>query len=104
MLTTLRQWFGTSTAVQVILQPDAVQFTVAPGQTVLQAAIAATVKLRHKCKVGSCGTCRYRVLSGQVRFVQDVTYTLHDTEIQTGVILACQTLPITDVVIEAIPQ
>ncbi|QLQ33399.1 MAG: 2Fe-2S iron-sulfur cluster binding domain-containing protein [Candidatus Thiothrix singaporensis] len=90
--------------MQVTLQPDAVQFTVAPKQTVLQAATAATVKLRHKCKVGSCGTCRYRVLSGQVRFVQDVTYTLSADEINAGIILACQTVPVTDVVIESIAR
>ena len=40
--------------------------TVAKGQTLLEAAEAASVEIPNSCRGGVCGTCRTRVISGEV--------------------------------------
>ncbi len=39
---------------------------ILPGQTVLEAAIASGVDLKHSCMSGTCGECACRVKSGKV--------------------------------------
>ncbi|MGE5412934.1 MAG: 2Fe-2S iron-sulfur cluster-binding protein [Syntrophomonadaceae bacterium] len=40
--------------------------TVARGQTLLEAAEAASIEIPNSCRGGVCGTCRTRVISGEV--------------------------------------
>jgi ring-1,2-phenylacetyl-CoA epoxidase subunit PaaE len=41
-----------------------------------------------------CGTCRARVLAGQVRMRRN--FALEQADIDAGYVLTCQSLPITD--------
>ena len=101
MLNHLKQWLGQApSAITVTLLPDAIDYKVQAQQTLLQAAIEAGVSIRHKCKVGSCGTCCYRLVEGRVKTLQDVSYTLNQDELAQGAILLCQTIAISNVVIE----
>ncbi|WP_287754419.1 2Fe-2S iron-sulfur cluster-binding protein, partial [Achromobacter sp.] len=50
---------------QVIIQPSQHQFPVEPGQTVLDAALAAGIVLPYSCRNGACSTCKGRVVSGE---------------------------------------
>ena len=73
-------------------------FSCPPGRTILEAANAAQVPFRQSCGEGACGTCRARVLSGQ--FATDGQALFSAEEIAAGWVLACQTLPKSDVEIE----
>lgn len=42
------------------------RFVVAPGQTLLEAAMQQRVDLPFSCTVGGCGACRVRLVEGQV--------------------------------------
>lgn len=44
-----------------------VRFACAEGDTLLRAALRAGVALPYECNSGSCGSCRYQLLSGTVR-------------------------------------
>lgn len=44
-----------------------VRFPCAEGDTLLRAALRAGVGLAYECNSGSCGSCRYQLLSGTVR-------------------------------------
>jgi ferredoxin-NADP reductase len=58
----------------------------APGQTLLEAAESAGVCIDSLCRAGVCGTCRTRVVNGQV----DCDSTaLGDADRQDGYVLAC---------------
>ena len=73
---------------------------VAPGETLLQAALRHGIAFPNRCRVGGCGTCKCRLAEGQVRALTQPAYLLDDDQIKRGYILACQSVPRTDVSIE----
>lgn len=75
-------------------------FTVGRNETVLEAALKADISYPHDCTVGTCGSCRTRLLAGKVDAITPFGYTLSREELQAGYILACQAVPKTDLVID----
>jgi CDP-4-dehydro-6-deoxyglucose reductase len=75
-------------------------FDVAPGRTLLDAALDAGLNLPHSCKGGSCGACRARLLSGQVVYPNGPPLGLSDAETAEGFILLCQARAQGDVSVE----
>ncbi len=67
-----------------------IEFTVEPGMTLLNAALASGIDWPHKCKVGSCGTCRCQVVSGAIKPYMDFSYVLTPEQLNNGYALACQ--------------
>lgn len=94
------------------LQPPAParhQLTVLPGgwcvpaagsQTLLQAALAAGVRLPSSCRNGTCRSCLARLLSGRVAYTIDWPGLLVEEKAE-GWILPCVACARGDVVIEA---
>ena len=82
------------------VEPGGHRLEVAPGQKLLNAALDAGLDWPHDCRVGSCGTCRCRLLSGRIKPLGDFIYTLDAADIERGMILACQSLLKSDVVVE----
>ncbi len=72
-------------------RPIAVPFE---GDSILDTAMAAGIKLPYACKAGVCCTCRARVLEGEVRM--DKQYSLEQHELDAGFVLSCQSHPVTD--------
>jgi NAD(P)H-flavin reductase/ferredoxin len=73
---------------------------VGPNETLLQAALRQGVPFPFSCRVGGCATCRCRLVSGRVRELTETAYLLDEADIRDGAILACQSVPQTDVEIE----
>lgn len=69
------------------------------GQTVLQMARAAGVRIPAACEFGLCGTCKVRKLSGEVEMSHNGG--ILDDEIADGYILACCSKPLSALEIEA---
>ena len=84
----------------VQINPGGASLTVSPGETILQAALDQGISFPHNCRVGSCATCKCRLVSGRVKELSDSGYVLSGEEIKSGMILACQALPVSDAVIE----
>lgn len=102
MLAWIKQKFSSSALPRVArLAGSEGQFAVAPQHTLLQAALESGIDFPHHCTVGTCGTCRCRLVQGDVRSILDFSYTLSAAELEAGYILACQALLKTDIVIEA---
>ena len=80
-------------AATVHVEPYGWQFDVPPGQTILQAALAQALPWPSRCRVGSCTTCRCRLLEGEVRALTDTSYVLTREQLSARVILACQSQP-----------
>ncbi len=59
-----------------------------PTSTVLEAADDAGVDIDNSCRAGTCGSCKVKLLKGEV--TMDVEDALDDADRQAGVILACQ--------------
>jgi len=69
---------------------DTLNLKVEKGKTLLNAALSSGIAWPHKCKVGSCGTCKSQVLSGDIKAQIDFSYVLSPEEIAAGYVLACQ--------------
>ena len=63
-------------------------------ETILDATLRTRPDAPFSCTGGVCGTCRARVTSGEVRM--DRNYALEPDEVAAGIVLACQSHPVTD--------
>lgn len=76
------------------------QVTVQPRETILQAALRSGVEFPNSCRVGACGTCKCRLTDGKVKELTETGYLLSADEIEQGYILACQSVPLSDIHVE----
>ncbi len=76
---------------------NALPVLVEPRETVLQAALRSGVDFPNSCRVGGCGACRCRLVEGSVDELTETAYLLSREEIDRGYILACQSVPRSDV-------
>jgi naphthalene 1,2-dioxygenase ferredoxin reductase component len=65
--------------------------------TILDAALAAGVLYPHGCRVGECGSCKSKLLSGEVAMKPCLPDALSADERAQGWILACRAIPKVDV-------
>lgn len=68
--------------------------TMSKEDKVLDAVLSVRSDAPFACKGGVCGTCRARVVGGQVEM--EVNYALEPDELATGLVLTCQAHPVTD--------
>ncbi len=86
---------------QCSLLPSGRAFPVDEGETILQAALRAGVVLPYGCKDGACGSCKARLMEGQVDYGDYRRKVLSDEEREQGGVLLCCATALTDVVVKA---
>ena len=86
--------------MRVTVSKSGRSFRVDRGQAVLDAALRAGLNLPHSCKSGNCGSCRARLVEGEVRYPNGAPLGLSDAEIADGLILLCQARAESDLSIE----
>jgi ring-1,2-phenylacetyl-CoA epoxidase subunit PaaE len=78
--------------VTVRLRGRSSSFPVAfDGEVILDAALRARPDAPFSCRDGVCGTCRCRLVEGEVEMERH--YVLEPDELEAGVVLACQSHP-----------
>lgn len=82
--------------VTVVLDGRATVVPVERAETVLDAAQRARSDLPFACKGGVCGTCRARVVEGEVAMRRN--YALEEHEVEAGFVLTCQSVPLSGAV------
>ncbi|WP_079418727.1 CDP-6-deoxy-delta-3,4-glucoseen reductase [Thiomonas intermedia] len=85
----------------VTVQPSGHQYTAESEETLLAAAIRQSVGLPYGCQDGACGSCKCRLLEGQITLGTHQLKALSEAERAQGFILACRAKALTDVVIES---
>ena len=85
----------------VRIEPHGRTLRVSPGAPVLEAALAAGLNLPHSCKSGHCGSCRARLLAGELRYPGPRPLGVTAAEAADGYVLLCQARPSSDVTVEA---
>ena len=86
---------------KVTIQPKGESFEVKPSQTLLEAAIDAGINIPYGCRNGGCGSCKAKLISGEVICDQFQQSAMTDDEKNEGFTLCCQAYLTSDVVIEA---
>jgi len=87
---------------KLLIEPAALEVRVNSQTPLLQAALDQGIAFPHNCRAGGCGTCKCRLISGKVKELTDKSYLLSAEELQQNYILACQSLPRSDVVVEVV--
>lgn len=77
------------------------KFESREGESVLDAALRQGVMLPYSCKNGTCGSCRGRLIEGDVHYPFHLPLALEQEEIAEGYTLLCQAEPTADLVVEA---
>ncbi|MFE0760690.1 2Fe-2S iron-sulfur cluster-binding protein [Streptomyces smyrnaeus] len=67
---------------------------VREGETLLETVLRNRTDAPYACKGGVCGTCRARLLGGEVHM--DRNFALEPEELEAGYVLACQSHPLTE--------
>ena len=88
---------GPSSEVTVVLDGRSTTVTMTEGVTVLEGAQRSRPDLPFACKGGVCGTCRARVVEGEVRMRRN--FALEPAEVAAGFVLTCQSTPVTEKVV-----
>jgi ferredoxin len=70
-----------------------------PFGNILDLAEANGVQLENACRVGVCGTCKVKLLSGEVSM--ETEDGLQDEDRNQNLILPCVAVPKTDLIIDA---
>lgn len=86
---------------QITVQPSGRMFTTEPGEAILAAAIRQGIGMPYGCKDGACGSCKCRMLEGTVVHGPHQSKALSAEEEAAGLVLTCQAVPQTDVVLES---
>jgi ring-1,2-phenylacetyl-CoA epoxidase subunit PaaE len=82
--------------VTIVLDGRSTTLTLPMDETVLDSAQRVRGDLPFACKGGVCGTCRARVVDGEVEMRRN--YALEPKEVDAGYVLTCQTVPTSDAV------
>ena len=83
----------------VDFQLSAKSTSIEGDETILEAAERVGVDMNYSCRVGSCGECSVKIVSGEVEM--EVEDALEPDDKAANIILACQARPASNVVIEA---
>jgi CDP-4-dehydro-6-deoxyglucose reductase len=86
---------------QLQILPVGLSCPLLPEQTVLDAALADGLMLKHSCRTGTCGSCKGQVLSGDVDHGNSPLEVLSAAERAQGLALFCCATARSDLVIEA---
>lgn len=91
---------GDAEQARVVIIRDGLQREIAFSKeqpSILDAASAAGLEVPFSCTSGVCGTCRARLVEGQVRMERN--FALDKKEVAAGFVLTCQAHPTTERVV-----
>ncbi len=87
---------GETSEVTVVLNGRSTTLALSRAESVLDGAQKVRGDLPFACKGGVCGTCRAKVVDGEVEMVRN--YALEAEEVARQFVLTCQTYPVSDTV------
>lgn len=87
-------------AFQISLQPSGHAYTAEANATVLESALAAGFTLSYGCRNGACGSCKGKVLSGEIDHGKAQLSALSAEERSKGFALLCCATARSDLTLE----
>ncbi len=83
------------------IEPSGRIFSVLHNENILAAALRQGLNLPYGCRDGHCGSCKSRLLKGEVHYPEHLTEALSTEERIAGIALLCQAKPLSDITLEA---
>src|SRR5882672_4647439 len=83
-------WAMSSREYTVRIDPHRRTITAREDRPILEAALDAGLNLPHSCKSGHCGSCRARLIAGEIHYPNGPPLGITAEEAQCGDILLCQ--------------
>ena len=85
----------------VTVMPSGKQFAVEADETILEAGLRQGVVLPYGCKNGACGSCKAKIVEGEVEQGPHQANALRGEDVARGMALLCCAKPASDLVVEA---
>ncbi|ENA3446230.1 CDP-6-deoxy-delta-3,4-glucoseen reductase [Yersinia enterocolitica] len=73
--------------LNIKLQPSGINFNADESVTILDAALQNDINIEYSCKDGTCGTCKAKLISGEIEQGENTSLTNED--VANGIILTC---------------
>ena len=89
-------------SAHIKIQPSNHEFWLEGKNSILEAAVQSGISLNYGCTSGNCGLCKARIVSGEVRKIQNHDYVLSEAEKNMNYVLLCSCTAVSDLVIEAL--
>ncbi|MGI9302361.1 MAG: 2Fe-2S iron-sulfur cluster-binding protein [Gammaproteobacteria bacterium] len=86
----------------VTLLPSQHQFLVESTDTLLDAALRSGIAVDYGCSNGSCGACKVKLESGEIKRVRHHDYALREAQRSGGYFLLCAYTAACDLVLETV--
>ena len=85
-------------SIEITIKVDDVESVIkgSKNETILDAALENDVDAPYSCQGGACATCIGKLVSGKATMLQN--HILTDSEIEEGLVLACQAVPATNII------
>ena len=84
------------TKITVVVDDEETSFEMSQKQTILEATLKQGIDAPYSCQGGVCSSCICRITEGKAVMKKNAILT--DSEIEEGLVLACQAVPTTDTV------
>jgi ferredoxin-NADP reductase len=85
-------------SIELKFSRSALTYRISPDETLLESSEKNGVLIQSGCRLGVCGTCMTRLLSGSVRM--ETAEALNDQLRSQGFILPCVSRPVTDITLD----
>ncbi|MEP7084670.1 MAG: CDP-6-deoxy-delta-3,4-glucoseen reductase [Betaproteobacteria bacterium] len=85
---------------EITIKPSDHRFDCAEDETILAAALRASLLLPYGCRDGACGSCKSKIVDGEVDYGHSQTSTLTEIEKKQGYVLPCVARPLSAVTLE----
>ncbi|MDH7444051.1 fatty acid desaturase [Aquimarina sp. 2201CG14-23] len=94
-----KQLSGNEYQINTLINNSNMVFKGDASETILNAAIRANKEVPYACMMGDCGTCKAKLVEGEVHWNSKKEIVLLEREIDQGYILTCTCVPKTDITI-----
>lgn len=85
---------------EIRLNDSTISYRCEGGDTLLKAGLRSGHGLPYECSVGSCGTCKFELLEGEMEVLWETAPGLTERDRKKGRMLACQCRPKTDCLVK----
>ena len=72
------------------------KYIIDKNKNIIEASLDKNIKLASSCKSGICGTCKAKLISGELNNNNKINHTLSELEKENNIVLLCQSTALSD--------